>query len=65
MSHKTKAKTSKEQMIQMPIRVTPSLHERIIVALCIKQNFLKRQVSKQEFVIDLLEKGLKAITKES
>jgi predicted HicB family RNase H-like nuclease len=65
MAQKTKIKPSKEKMIQFPIRVTESLHEKIIMAMCFRQNALKRQVSKQEFVTDLIEKGLKAITKES
>jgi hypothetical protein len=66
MPHKTQVKPSKEKMIQFPIRVTESLHERIIMAMCLMQNKLKRQVSKQEFVTDLIEKGLsKTKVKES
>jgi hypothetical protein len=66
MALKAKVKPTKEKMIQFPIRVTESLHERIIMAMCLKQNTLKRQVSKQEFVTELIEKGLsKTTTKES
>jgi hypothetical protein len=65
MPHKSKVKAPKEKMVQIPIRVKESLYEKLITALCIKQNLLKRQVSMQEFITDLIEKELKSTTKES
>lgn len=54
-----KEKTKKAELMQLPFRCTPDLHVRIIRALGVSMTRSGKKISKNDFVVRLIEMGLK------
>lgn len=54
-----KTPSKKQDLVQLPFRCNPELHVRIIRALGLAMTRSGKKVSKNEFVVRLIETGLR------